>query len=337
MPVISVVMPVYNTEIPLLKDAVESILGQTFRDFEFLIVDDGAPEEVKEYLAGIADPRVRIIRNPGNIGITRSLNVGFGEAKGKYVARMDSDDISLPERFEKQLAFMEDNPDVIVCGALTVDYEKPSRKRPEKPGKMEDFESYKVRMLFSNPGPRHPTAFFNRELLDKYHIRYDEELRFAQDYGMYMTVSQFSRVCILPEVLLVRRHPATQVTQTRREEQIACDKMTQRKLLSRLLGDVTDEELDRHYHCSMVQYKEEKIDPQISGWYDRLIEANKVKKLYDRRKLKKQVLKIKKRLVKQTLTEDMTKGEKLKTVFRYLPFGTAFRFLAGRLKAKIKS
>ena len=116
---ISVVMPVYNTAVPFLKDAVDSIVNQTCQDFEFLIIDDGSTGECAEYLAHLRDPRIRIIRNPKNIGITKSLNIGFREAKGKYIARMDSDDISFPARFERQYAFMEAHPDTIVCGTKT--------------------------------------------------------------------------------------------------------------------------------------------------------------------------------------------------------------------------
>ena len=113
---ISVVMPIYNTPVSFLKEAVESILNQTFSDFEFIIIDDGSANEVKEYLEGLTDPRIRIIRNEKNLGITKSLNIGFHAAKGKYIARMDSDDVSLSERFEKQFMFMETHPDVIMCG-----------------------------------------------------------------------------------------------------------------------------------------------------------------------------------------------------------------------------
>ncbi len=157
MAVISVVMPVYNTPVPYLKEAVGSILGQTFRDFELIIVDDGSENETEEYLRTLSDPRIRLIRNETNRGITRSLNIGFAAARGKYIARMDGDDISFPERFEKQFAFMESHPDVFVCGADSVNLG--DEPRPVSTV-MEDMESYRVRMLFAYPGPTHPTAFF---------------------------------------------------------------------------------------------------------------------------------------------------------------------------------
>ena len=116
---ISVVMPVFNTQIDFLKEAVESILNQSFREFEFIIIDDGTTDGSSQYLGSLSDPRIRIIRNERNLGITQSLNIGFSIAKGKYIARMDSDDISLPCRLQEQYNLMERHPEVIVCGSKT--------------------------------------------------------------------------------------------------------------------------------------------------------------------------------------------------------------------------
>ena len=116
---ISVVMTVYNTETAILEEAVASILNQTFQDFEFIIVDDGSAGETADYLAEIErrDKRIRLLVNRQNLGIARALNCGLEAARGKYIARMDSDDISLPARFERQYSFMEKHPDVILCGS----------------------------------------------------------------------------------------------------------------------------------------------------------------------------------------------------------------------------
>ena len=117
---ISDVMPVFNTPVSYLKEAVDSILTQTVKDFEFIIINDGSTYSCKEYLESLSDPRIRIIHNEKNLGITKSLNIGLREARGKYIARMDDDDISIPIRFEKQFAFMESNPDIILCGSKKV-------------------------------------------------------------------------------------------------------------------------------------------------------------------------------------------------------------------------
>ena len=332
MVTISVVMPTYNTPIHFLKEAVESVLKQTYEDFEFIIINDGSTDKSKEYLDSLVDSRVRIIHNESNLGITKSLNIGLHAAQGKYIARMDADDISMPDRFEKQLVFMRNHPDAIVCGTETTFFFKQST---EIKGKLEDMNSYRVRMLFRNPGPAHPTAFFDREKLLEHQITYDEHLTFAQDYGMWVTVSQYGRVYIMPEVLLVRRLHPDQVSHKNREHQIRCDKMTQKKLLTQLLGDVTKEEVDMHYYCSGF-YHDAEITPQINAWYDRLIEANRHKRLYDQRKLKQEIKRIKKRLIYQTFSYDMSKADKAFLFFRYLSFFPAVIATIDTIILKIK-
>lgn len=320
---ISVVMPTYNTPVGILKEATESILGQTFRDFEFIIVDDGSTNDPRSYLEGLADERIRLIRNPENIGITKSLNIGFSAARGKYIARMDADDISLPERLEKQLAFMERHPDVIVCGSAVRDFGAVDRVAKVRRTNV-DMERYRIAALFGNPGPYHPTAFFNRELLLRHGLKYDEKLVYAQDYGLWVQIGRCGRVCNLKDVLLLRRVHANQISGARRESQIRCDQMTQRKLLEALLGEVTEEELTRHYRWSAGVLADAVFDGDASAWYRRLIAANDGRGVYDRRKLRRYVYgRILRRLILNTLPQDATGVQKTKAFFRHLPFGAA--------------
>ena len=145
---ISVVMPTYNTPVDILREAVESILWQTFRDFEFIIIDDGSTNESVDYLNRLEDKRIRLIRNPENISITKSLNISFRAAQGKSIARMDSDDISLPTHFEKQYVFMERHPDVIVCGTNVEGFGAEARITNER---ISDMEAYRIKALFAYP------------------------------------------------------------------------------------------------------------------------------------------------------------------------------------------
>ncbi|MBI9113105.1 glycosyltransferase family A protein [Maridesulfovibrio ferrireducens] len=123
-PSISVIMPVYNGE-EFLAESINSILAQTYSDFEFIIVDDAStdstPQILEEYTR--RDSRIRIITNATNKRVANSMNDAHGEALGKYIARMDSDDIAFPERFAKQVAFLEDNPDIDVCGTQAIYHE----------------------------------------------------------------------------------------------------------------------------------------------------------------------------------------------------------------------
>ena len=349
---ISVVMPTYNTEVSILKEAVDSILNQTFGDFEFIIIDDGSTNNSVEYLKSLQDQRVKIIRNDTKIGITKSLNIGLRVAKGKYIARMDSDDIAFPDRFEKQYAFMESHPDVFVCGSKVIFFKdralsdikpadqtkkqytfikkKASRKKENTEivnSKVEDMESYRVRMLFTNPGPVHPTAFFNHEKLIQYQIDYNEELVYAQDYDLWMRISLIGRICILPDILLYYRVHAGQISKAHREKQIECDQMTQRKLLEQLLDNVSEEELSFHYKHSSGYDSNAKISPRAIQWYGRIISANKERKIYDQKKLVQYIDCIKTRLISQIFTRDMSKSMKGRLLFQYLPFSTASKSL----------
>src|SRR5258707_849690 len=119
-PRVSVVMSVYNGE-KYLGEAVDSILAQTFTDFEFIIIDDGSEDRSPELIEAYVDSRISFLRNEKNVGLTRSLNKGLQVASGEYIARMDCDDVSLPDRFAKQVAFMDANSGVGACGTWALD------------------------------------------------------------------------------------------------------------------------------------------------------------------------------------------------------------------------
>lgn len=334
---ISVLMATYNTEIPMLKEAIDSILNQSFGDFEFIIIDDGSTNDSDEYLKSLKDKRIKIIWNPQNVGITKSLNIGLKEARGKYIARMDADDIALPERFEKEFTFMEQNPDVIVCGARigVIDENSEITKRATKAKQPEDMESYRVRMLFQNPGPIHPTAMLRHQMLLDHGITYNENLRYAQDYGMWEATSHYGRICILEEELLYHRRHGQQITVARRDVQMNCDKMTQKKILTDLLDTVSDEEVNLHYKYSTGYFPEAIICDEIDRWYDRLLDANRKKHIYDQSKLKKRIITLKKNLIRQTIRLQKPEGsEKRKLVFNHLPFLPAVRAYFGILKSE---
>src|SRR4051812_30773328 len=135
-PKISVVMPVLNGE-KYLREATESILNQTFKDFEFIIINDGSTDRTEEIIQSFADPRIVYIKNEKNVGLSRVFNQGIRAAQGTYIARMDADDISLLHRFEKELEYLENNPKIDIVGSamMIIDAEgKKVRKalRPEK-------------------------------------------------------------------------------------------------------------------------------------------------------------------------------------------------------------
>lgn len=279
---ISVIMPTYNTDINMLKSSVESILGQTFRDFEFIIMDDGTTNGSEEYLKSLTDDRIRIITNPQNIGITKSLNIGLGEARGKYIARMDADDISLPERFEEQFNYMENHPEAVMCGSWGEDFGQTSILRKTY---ISDMDHYRIKMFFYYPGPMHPTMFIRHDTLSKYKIAYDERLRYAQDYALCVALANHGVIKVLPKVLLRRRIHQKRISDEHYKTQKQCSMMTQKRLLVDLLGDVTDEEVSLHYKYSYEKHFSGIADAcRCFYWYLKLVHANNRAGKYPKRK-----------------------------------------------------
>src|SRR5690606_1184748 len=111
-----IILPAYNAE-KYLAEAIESILNQSFKDFEFIIINDGSKDRTEDVILSYNDPRIVYLNNEANLGLIDKLNKGFNIARGKYIARMDADDISSPERLYIQYQFLENNPDYVICSS----------------------------------------------------------------------------------------------------------------------------------------------------------------------------------------------------------------------------
>jgi glycosyltransferase involved in cell wall biosynthesis len=198
-PKVSVIMPVYNTA-KYLRESIESILNQTFSDFEFIIIDDASTDESVAIVMSYSDRRIKLIQKPVNTGYTESLNMAIDLAQGKYIARMDSDDVSLNNRFEKQYRYMEQNSDVLVLGGSyqilgTNDIVSLPLTHQEAA----------VVCLMQVP-VAHPTVFIRKKLFDQYNIRYEKKYEPAEDYGLWTKVVQLGRIENLPDIVLFYRH-----------------------------------------------------------------------------------------------------------------------------------
>ncbi len=206
---VSIVMPVYNSE-TYMDEAVLSIIHQTHQNWELLVVNEfGSSEEgtriIKRYEA--LDKRIRLIQNTQRLGIAESLNEGLRQAKGKYIARMDADDISLPRRLEKQVLFLEENPDILLCG-LQVEVFGSSRWDwilETDPGQI------RQDILFYTPCV-HPTIMFRREVVDQYGVFYNPEYRASEDYDFFTRIIQHGEIANLEEVLFRYRLYGTNAT-----------------------------------------------------------------------------------------------------------------------------
>lgn len=218
MPKVSVVMAVYNGE-KYLKDAIESILDQTFRDFEFIIVDDGSTDKTLEILKEYErkDKRIKIIINKANIGLTKSLNKAIKEAKGEYIARQDDDDISLPERLKKQVEFLNRNEKIGIVGTFYYEINKKGKIIGKKTFPCSD-ERLKKTLIKYNPF-FHSSVLIRREVFSRVGL-YDESFKRAQDYELWFRVANFYKLANIPEFLTKRRYLEEMISRKKENEQI---------------------------------------------------------------------------------------------------------------------
>ncbi len=235
---ITVLMAVHNGA-AFLRETLESVSTQSFTDYEFLIVDDASQDTTPAILAEAAagDPRIKIHRNAENVGLTKSLNLGLQRAAGRYIARIDADDVCLPQRLGKQFEFLERHPGytAVACGYQVID--GTGRCLQTQDSGLDDWQ---VRWLggFNPPAP-HPTYFFRRTAEDGSLVLYDEAFRTAQDFDLWSRLAQSGKTCVLPEVLIRYRRHAGAITVTKRKEQAAnCARTGRVNLARRLPRDV---------------------------------------------------------------------------------------------------
>lgn len=186
-PTVSVVMSTYNRA-TALPTAIESILNQTLSDFEFIIIDDGSKDNTAEIIQKYAqqDSRIIFLKNKKNKGLIYSLNRGLNKARGKYIARMDDDDKSVPFRFERQVSALEAHPEITLLGTSIISRETVPIKKETAP-QINDPNSVELNTYFSS-GLAHPTIMIRRDFLEKNNIRYNSAYLYAEDCGLYKDI-----------------------------------------------------------------------------------------------------------------------------------------------------
>lgn len=217
-PIVSVVMSVYNGE-RYLCDAIESICQQTFRDFEFIIVDDGSTDNTKGILEKYVqkDRRILLSQNERNVGLTRSLNKGLTVARGEYIARQDADDVSLPERLATQVAYLRGHAEIGLLGTAyyLVDFQGKCIGQAQPP--LSD-SGIRWRLLFHNAFC-HTSVMFNRKLTRDVGLFYNEDLLFSQDYDLWTRMLEHTSGANLETPLVCLRVHQSSITSLRRGEQ----------------------------------------------------------------------------------------------------------------------
>lgn len=227
-PLATVLMPVFNAEI-YVGEAIESILKQTFKNFEFLIINDGSTDRTLKIIEGYKDARIRLVSNEVNLKLVKTLNRGIDLAKGKYIIRMDADDISSPDRIEKQINYMKNNPQVGIAGTWTQNFGK-NRKINKFPSTNVDI---KTEMLFKCAFS-HPSVIMRKDLINKYKLRYDPQYLHCEDYALWLRSMEFFQMGNLEEILLKYRIGHENISKVYRKEQSRITKELYRENFKKL-------------------------------------------------------------------------------------------------------
>ena len=225
---ISVLMPVYNTKEEYLRASIESILNQTFTDFEFIIVNDGSTHNAEEVILSYKDNRIKYVKQE-NQGIVGALNNAWSKASGKYIARMDSDDIAYPERFAKQIKFLEENPEYSLVGSWAKII--PSNNVIKLP------QDIKVMDLLADCMFIHPSIMFNKADFEKFNLQYETGFEYAEDYCLYARAVKYLKMTNLQEVLLDYRVYPENSSSKNRDVRIKSSFKVQDLILENLSND----------------------------------------------------------------------------------------------------
>lgn len=230
---VSVVMPVYNGA-KHIRECLDSILCQTFHDFELLIVDDGSTDDTSEIIKSYDDQRIRLINNHHDY--IASSNLLFSQAKGKYIARMDSDDIMMPDRLHLQYGYMEQHPHVDVAGGCIEYFGTCQGIYKPSPGDISLCD------LMDGCCIVHPTAFIRRSSIQSHHLRYRKENIYAEDYGLWAEAAYCGlRITNMDAVVTRYRTSNTQVTNIKKQEQQIASNAIHRWIASRIVDDIAQE------------------------------------------------------------------------------------------------
>lgn len=256
-PRISVLMAVHNGE-QFLAEAVESILNQTYRDFEFIVIDDGSTDDTKSILARYAnsDPRVRVVHQQ-NHGLTKSLNKGLKLAVGEYIARMDGDDVARQDRFEKQLDFFRQYPDLVLLGSEVELITEKGCVLGTRGQRLKDCDIRRLLFMGDGGAMTHPVVMFPR-LAAKQVGGYDEAFSTTQDLDLFIKLSERGRIMNHPETLLKWRQHGASVNRTKSDTWAAMKRMAISGAIERLgveeyLKAVFPSGQSFHFPCDPLQ------------------------------------------------------------------------------------
>lgn len=318
---VSVLMPVYNDG-RYVRDAVDSILTQTFSDFELIIVNDGSTDETAQLLASYSDPRIRIIVHEANRGRPHARNSALDAARGKYIVWMDADDISLPDRLAKQYAFMEARPHIAVSGGALMVFSRESGVR------LAPFDDASIRAgLFWGATIFNPSSCLRREVVVKTGVRFDGALTRAQDYDLWcsLLLDHGLRAANMPDVLLLHRLHKSDPYKAMHDAVL-------RKNLLRLGMPDKDQSMVVYSYLSHGDDSELRFPVEtVVDWMWEVLRHNAVKNIFPQQKL---ALSMYHRVLNESGKLSLSRAARLKLLWRHLPLPGFFSLLTDLAASK---
>lgn len=278
---LSVVMPVYNGE-KYLKEAIDSVLNQTYTDFELLIIDDGSIDSSVEIINTIKDSRIRLLKNEKNQGVAYTRNVGLKEAKGEFLAWMDCDDLAEPNRLEIQINYLKENLEVGICGTALKRF---GDGTPHISQLFSNSEVIKAALLFYT-SIRPATAMYRMKMVKKAQLKYDPRLAIAEDYDFFFEASFHFPMKNINQVLYSYRASETSIMKVyseRKKQVFEFHKIIYSKAFEKLQIPHLEENFELHYSCASTELIHTISDlKKIYEWLIFLKQKNLEVLLYDR-------------------------------------------------------
>ena len=281
-PLVSVLMPCYNNA-DYIGEAIESILCQSLQDFELIVLDDCSTDNSAEIISSFADERIVYHCNERNMGLANNLNIGLEIARGKYIVRMDGDDISLPDRLKTQIDFLETHPDIDLCSCGMEMFGKDNKVWIRET----DYEQVKITMLFYSP-ILHASSVWRRSSFERHNLYYRQGTFPAEDYDLWARAIFHCKLVNIPQVLYKYRIHGEQVTKTDSRSSLR-EHRIRTEYLRRALPSLSDDDV-----YAIIQSMEKKKSSlrDMNNAFRRMLYSNRQTNFFNHKYLKHRLKKV---------------------------------------------
>jgi glycosyltransferase involved in cell wall biosynthesis len=279
---VSVVLPVYNVA-SHIRQTIDSLLQQTFQDFELLVLDDCSTDDTAAQVQAIDDPRLKLVRNPRNLGRAGTDNAALAYVRGQYLAKMDGDDLCHPERLARQVAYLDQYPEVNVVGSYMQNFGASTylNRYPAQP------TDAQVLTLFTLP-TGNPSAMLRTSLFTQYGMRYDAALRQTEDYDFCARYIRQLRIATIQEALIQYRVPQHTRKKDILSERASVSDEVREQLLRQWGLPCTTRELQVHNAIAMLERSIGDVTlAEVEAWLRKLISFNDEQPLFDPKALRR--------------------------------------------------